>query len=291
MNLSRRNLLKWGAGAAAVLATGALDLEVEAQVRRKGKKGTGKPRTIPIGLQLYSVRQECEKDLPAVLKAVAKMGYQGVEFAGYYGRNAAELKKLLDENRLKCCGTHIGLNVLEGDELQKTLEFNQTIGNRFLIVSYMGEDRLGAPDKISQTAKLMTEIAAQVKPKGMRVGYHAHGGDFKKIDDQTVWDLFFSAAGPEVCMQMDLGNCIGGGGDPYAALKKFPGRSATIHLKEHGGKPGAPVGEGEVKWKEVFQLCETTGKTEWYIVEQEAYAGAPLDSVKQCIDNLRKMGK
>jgi sugar phosphate isomerase/epimerase len=94
-------------------------------------------------------------------------------------------------------------------------------------------------------------------------------------------------------MQLDIGNCIGGGGDPIAVLKKYPGRSATIHLKEHGGPKGAPVGAGAVKWSEVFELCETSGKTEWYIVEHESYAEGttPLESVKQCIDNLRKMGK
>ena len=90
---------------------------------------------------------------------------------------------------------------------------------------------------------------------------------------------------------MDLGNCLGGGGDPIAMLEKFPGRALTIHLKEHGGKKGAPVGEGVVNWKRVFELCETTGKTEWYVVEQEAYAGPALDSCKQCLDNLKKMGK
>ena len=91
-----------------------------------------------------------------------------------------------------------------------------------------------------KTAKLFTEMAAKVKPQGMRVGYHAHGGDFKKFDGETAWDILFGNAGPDVVMQMDIGNCLGGGGDPYAMLKKFPGRSATIHLKEHGGKPGRP---------------------------------------------------
>ncbi len=290
MNLSRRDLLKWGAG--AVLATGALAPELDAQVRAKGKRR--KVRTvqkIPIALQLYSVRKDCEKDLPAVLKAIAQMGYQGVEFAGYYDRKADELKKLLDSNGLKCCGTHIGLNTLLGDELKKTVEFNKTLGNPFLIVSYMGEDRMGTIEKVNETAKLFTEIAAKVRPDGMRIGYHAHGGDFKKLEGETAWDRFFTAAGPGVTMQLDIGNCIDGGGDPYAVLKKFPGRSATIHLKEHGGKPGAPIGEGDVKWKEVFQLCETVGGTQWYIAEQESYAGTPLESVKQCIDNLRKMGK
>ena len=89
---------------------------------------------IPIGLQLYSVRDDCEIDLPSVLKAVGGMGYDGVEFAGYYGRTASELRQMLDDNGLKCCGTHTGLETILGDELEKTIAFNQTLGNKFLIV-------------------------------------------------------------------------------------------------------------------------------------------------------------
>ncbi len=125
----------------------------------------------------------------------------------------------------------------------------------------------------------------------MRVGYHAHPGDFKKLDGETEWDIFFTNAGPDVVMQLDVGNCLEGGGDPYAILKKFPGRAATIHIKEFGGKPGAVIGEGDVKWDDLFSLCETTGKTEWYIVEHESDPTAPLESVKKCLDGLRKMGK
>lgn len=287
MKYSRRDLLGWVGMAVALWAAGTPAHAAERRRRRMVRK-------VPIGLQLYSVRKDCEKDLPAVLQAVAKMGYQGVEFAGYYGRKADELRKLLDSNGLRCCGTHIGLNTLLGDELKKTVEFNQTLGNPYLIVSYMGEDRLGTVEKVQATAKLFTELAEKLKADKMRVGYHAHGGDFKKLGDKTIWELFFSHVGPGVLMQMDIGNAIGGGMTMEGVLeilKKFPGRSATIHLKEHGGKPGAPVGEGEVKWNEVFQVCETVGGTEWYIVEQESYAAAPLESVKQCIENLRKMGK
>lgn len=276
--LSRRNVLKLGAGAVC-WAAGARLLAAET-----GKK-------IPIGLQLYSVRQQCEKDLPGVLAAVAKMGYQGVEFAGYYGRNAKELRKLLDDNGLKCCGTHTGWNTMQPNAIQATVEFNQILGNKFLIVPGLPGAREASAEACKETGKLFSEMAAKVKDQGMRVGYHAHGGDFKKFDGQTAWDIIFSNAVPEVTMQMDLGNCLDGGGDPYATLRKFPGRSLTIHLKEHGGKPGAPVGEGDVRWSEVFQICESTGGTEWYVVEHESDPKTPLDSVRKCMENLRKMGK
>jgi sugar phosphate isomerase/epimerase len=281
MNLSRRQLLQSAAGAAALFGSG---LNLRSALAQTSKK-------IPIALQLYSVRDQCGKDLPGVISAVAAMGYKGVEFAGYYGRNAKDLRKLLDDHGLVCCGTHTGLNTLLGDALKGTIEFNQTLGNPNLIVPGMGADRLGDEAKILETAKLFNELAAKVKDQGMRVGYHAHGGDFRKVGDSTEWDLFFGNTNKDVVMQMDTGNCLGGGGNPYELLKKYPGRAITIHLKEHGGPKGACVGEGTVKWDEVFQLCETIGATQWYIVEQESYAGGPLDAVKQCFENLKKMGK
>ena len=283
MKLSRRDLLKLGAGAAAICAT-RIDL-LHAEPESPGKK------KIPIGLQLYSVRDACGKDFPGVLAALGKMGYQGVEFAGYYGRNAVQLRKMLDDNGLICCGTHTGLDTLMGNNFQRTVDFHKTLGNKYLIVPGMGGDRLGSPEAIKKTAALFTELAEKVKPLGMYVGYHAHGGDFRKFGGETVWEILYGNAGPDVIMQMDIGNCLGGGSDPYAILKKFPGRSLTIHLKEHGGKHGATIGQGTVKWDEVFQICETTGKTEWYVVEQESYTGSSLDSVKQCLENLKKMGK
>jgi sugar phosphate isomerase/epimerase len=198
---------------------------------------------------------------------------------------------LLDQNGLVCCGTHIGIDPLLGDQLKKTVDFNKTLGNKFLIVASMGGDRLGTLEAIKKTAKLFSEIAEKVKSDGMRVGYHAHGGDFKKITNHTAWDLFFTNASRDVVMQLDVGNCKEGGGDPVAVLKTFPGRAATIHLKEFGGKPGAVIGEGKAPWAEIFQACERPGGTQWYIVEQETYATKPLESVKQCFEALKKMGK
>lgn len=297
MNVSRRDLLKWTFGS-AILASGVTLADAAEKGARKGRRtragqdtSTG-TKKIPIGLQLYSVRKDCEKDLPGVLKAVAQMGYKGVEFAGYYGRSAQELRKLLDDNGLVCCGTHTALNTLTGDAWKGTVEFNKTIGNKFLIVPSLPQKNVASKEAVLETAKVFNELVAKGKAEGMRVGYHAHGGDFKKFGDETVWDLLFGNAAPELVMQIDIGNTLDGGGDPYAMLRKYPHRAITVHLKEHGGKRGAVIGEGEVKWNEVFQLCETTGDTEWYIVEQEAYGSdTPLEAAKKCLEGLKKMGK
>lgn len=246
---------------------------------------------VPVGLQLYSIRQDCAKDLAGSLAAVAQIGYKGVEFAGYYGRKAEELRKLLDENGLQCCGTHTGWGSIVGDKLKETIAFNKTLGNRFLIVpGGLPAKTFTSMEGLKETARIFNEQSAKAREEGMFVGYHAHGGDFKKLEGETVWDLLFSNTVKDVVMQMDVGNCLGGGGDPYATIRKFPGRTLTIHLKEHGGPKGVPLGEGEVRWKEVFELCETVGGTQWYIVEHET-GSKPIESVQACFENLKKMGK
>jgi sugar phosphate isomerase/epimerase len=282
MKYSRRNLLKLGAGAAALWTAGIGPARVRAEPTKKN---------IPIGLQLYSVREDAARDWPRTLDAVAKMGYRGVEFAGYHGWKADALRKLLDLSGLKCCGTHLRLDALKGDALKKTVEFNKILGNEFLIISSLPPGSTESLARIIDAAKLLTDVAETVKGLKMRVGYHSHEEDFKPVADRIPWEVLFSNAGPGVVMQLDTGNCLAGGGDPVAILKKLPHRAATIHLKEYGGPKGAVIGEGRVRWKEIFALCETTGDTEWYIVEQESYDGAPLESVKLCLANLRRMGK
>lgn len=283
MKVSRREMLKWGAGTAALGAIAWNPQSVNAMPAKK---------QIPLGLQLYSVRKDAAKDLAGVLEAVAKMGFEGVEFAGYYGHGPKAIRKMLDDNGLKCCGTHTHIDALTGDRMKHTVELHKTLGTTFIIVPWLPHKYLADAKSCAETGKLFTELAGKLKGDGMRIGYHAHGGDFQKHDGQTAWDILFAHARPDVIMQLDVGNCLGGGGDPYATLEKFPGRAATIHLKEHGGKRGAVLGEGDVDWKRIFKLCETIGGTQWYVVEQEGYGDTtPLESVKRCLQNLKKMGK
>jgi len=247
---------------------------------------------VPIGLQLYSVRDDCARDLAGTLAAAAKMGYAGVEFAGYHGRSAKELRAMLDDLGLECCGTHTGINTVVGEELARTVEFNRTLGNRFLIVPGLPEEYRSSKAAWEKTAKVFSEIAGQLEPEGMKTGYHNHHIEFAEMEGELPWDVFFRNASPKVVMQMDTGNCLHGGGDPVVFLKRYPGRALTVHLKEYAsGYDRAVIGEGDVKWEEVFELCETVGGTEWYIVEQETYADPPLVCVEKCLQNLRKMGK
>lgn len=247
---------------------------------------------VPIALQLYSVRHDCEKDFPGVLKAVAEMGYEGVEFAGFHGFGAEELKKILDDLGLKAAGAHVPLDELLGESFAKTVEFHQTLGNRYLIVPWMPEER--RPDRGGwlEAARLFNELNEKARPHGMRVGYHNHTFEFEPMDGELPWDTFFSNTDADVVMQLDTGNAMAGGADPLVFLERYPGRAATVHLKEHAAaNDKALIGEGDAPWNEVFRLCESVGGTEWYIVEQETYPVEPLESVKRCLENLKAMGK
>ena len=280
---SRRDFLK-----AAAVGAGAGLVGLDGLRAAAPQPGTPKKK-IPVGVQLYSVRQAASKDLTAVLEAIGKMGYKGVEFAGYYGWDSKpeELRRLLDGNGLKCCGTHTGLETVSGDNLKATAELHNILGNSFLIVPSLQAKE--AQDWLD-LAKRFNEIAAKAKTFGMRVGYHAHAGDFRKLGDTTSWEIFFDNTSPDVIMQNDMGNCMSGGGDPVAILKKYPGRSASVHLKEYGGPEAAVIGQGVIPWAEVFQVCETTGGTAWYVVEHEV-GDDPMGNIKGCLEGLRKMGR
>lgn len=247
---------------------------------------------IPIGLQLYSIREECARDLPGTLAAVAKMGYEGVEFAGYHDRSATELRTLLDDLGLVCCGTHIGLDTLLGDELPRTVEFNQTLGNKYLVVPNLPEERTNSRAAWLETVRIFNDIAAKLKPLGMLTGYHNHHIEFTPMEGELPWDTFCGNTTDDVIMQLDLGNCLHGGADPVPFLERYPGRAITLHLKEYaGGWDTALIGQGDIRWADVFRLCEAAGKTDWYIVEQESYAHPPLECVDLCLKALREMGK
>src|SRR6266568_9419529 len=153
--ISRREFLQTSATAAAAAFAATTPINLFAADSYGGNK-------IPFALQLYSVRNECAKDLDGTVAAVAKMGYKAVEFAGYYGRDAKSLRKLLDDLGLKCCGTHIGLDTLLGDNLPKTVEFNHTLGNPFLIVPSLPGKYTKNRQSWQEAADLFSELADKV---------------------------------------------------------------------------------------------------------------------------------
>jgi sugar phosphate isomerase/epimerase len=277
--LTRRGFMQLGAG--VVAAVGAARLG-------QGTASAAAAKKLPIGLQVYSVRDEAQKDLAGVLAQVAEMGYEGVEFAGYYNWPAEKICKVLDENKLKCCGTHTGVNTMMGDQFAKTVEFNKIIGNKNLIAP--SGMRTGSQETCIQFAKQMSELAAKAKEQGMRVGYHNHAGEFDAKGGFIPWEVFASNSSKDVILQVDIGHVARSGADPAKYMVKFPGRLITVHVKDFAkGKSEDPViAEGEVDWPAMFRICEGAGGTEWYIIEDES-RNQVMQRVKTDIQNLRKL--
>ncbi len=282
MNRSRRDLLKWGIGAAALGAAG---------VRPAGVLAGEPKKKIPIALQLYSVRDVCAKDLPGTLDAVAKMGYQGVEFAGYHGRTAAELRATLNRSGLACCSTHIELETLVGDAFPKTLEFHQMLGVKNIAIHGLRPKYLASVAMLLEASKLLNEAAEKLHEAGIRFSYHTKVRDVRFVEGQRPVEVALAHAGPRLLLQVDTSNCLDGGEDPVALFKRYPGRAVSIHLSEHRGPPHAVIGEGDVKWKDVFDACQSDGHVEWYVVEQVTFRNSSLESARLCLENLHKMGK
>jgi sugar phosphate isomerase/epimerase len=293
---SRRDMLKWTAAAAgsALARPGALFAGDAAGKQDK--------KRIPIGLQLYSVRDLLKKDFEGTLKQVAEIGIEGVEFAGdfgKYGKDPEGLRKVLDDLKLKACGTHTGAGTLAGDSLKKTADFYKAIGCKFLIVP--GDGRYTHPEKSKEYAEFMTKAAEALKAEGLFTGHHNHTQEFTKAEgDKTYFDLFAERTPKEVVIQQDMGHTMAAGVDPTAIVKKYPGRIKTTHIKNRPAKASGKkpfVGEDNFDWKAYVTACYEVGGTEWFTLEQEEYPDgkSSMECTKISYDGfkavLKELGK
>jgi len=258
--------------------------------------------SIPIGLQLFSIRHEIAKDMGSTLEAVAKMGYVAVEFFGPPKHSAEELKSMLDGCGLQCCGWHTPFALVQEETLAETITFNQTLGNdKVIIPAIPAELRTSRADWL-KLADFTNHLADKLAEHNMVTGYHNHQVEFQPIDGETPWDTFFGNTQQSVIMQLDTGNGIVGGAKPTELINTYAGRAVTVHLKPYSagaanaaGDPHAGfrplIGEDETDWDGFFHACETVGGTEWYIVEYESDAYPALEAVDLCLQALRNMGK
>jgi len=248
---------------------------------------------IPISLQLYSVREDCAKDLLGTIAKVGAMGYQGVEFAGFHGHSAVDIKAALDAAGLVASGSHAGIDTLSDENWEATSAFHAAIGCEFLIVPWLPAETRGTPEACTVTANRFRVISDRLKTKGQRTGFHAHDGDMKPLaGGKSAWYLLAEQTPADFVMQYDTANGMAGGADPVQPILDFPGRGVIVHLKEWDGSHGQLIGDGQVPWAKVFEACESDAGTLWYVVEHESeLAIPPIEAVDQCLKNLRKMGK
>lgn len=242
-------------------------------------------KSIPVALQLYSLRQTFPEMPLKTMKSVKEMGFTGVEFYGKHFKNNF-YRALLEETGLVCAGWHTGIADLEGDKFEETLALNLSVGNKYICVPWFNAD---TADGWKAFADRLNAVAEKLAPYNIRTGFHCHEHEFAPVEGKLPWHIVAENTSADVVLQLDTGNALAGGADIMATLKAFPGRNQSIHWKPYSKSAGfaVAVGSDDQDWKAQLQWCQEGGCTEWIILEYEKED--PLTVVKTSIDYIRTL--
>jgi sugar phosphate isomerase/epimerase len=247
----------------------------------------------PVGLELYSVRNELKKNPEATIRAVAQMGYQGVEFyAPYFEWSETEtrqMRKLLDELGMRCFSTHNESSYLSQEKIGRARDLNLILGSKYVVMA--SSDPKPGLDGWKAIADSLNFAADQLESSGLKAGYHNHRREFTPVENQRPIEILAKNTKASVMLQLDVGTCLEAGADPVAWIRANPGRIRSLHLKDWSPDPakGYKVlfGEGAGDWKKVLTAAEGTGGAEYYLMEQEGSRYSELDTARRCLQSFR----
>src|SRR3989440_4307648 len=246
--------------------------------------------TVPVALQLYTVRDESARDFAGTLRRVAQIGYTAVEFAGYGGLAANEMQALLRETGLRAASTHVGLAALEAD-LDHEIDYCLAIGCQYLVLPWLDQRWRGA-DAMRALAPRLNELGRRCRERGVVFSYHNHEFEFARSDGRYLLDQLLDATDPAlVVLELDVYWAAYAGADPAAYLRQRAGRVPLVHLKDMAAdRSFTEVGDGTLDLPEIFTAAEIGG-ARWYIVEHDRPSMPSLESARRALQNLRGMGK
>lgn len=249
---------------------------------------------IPVGLELYSVRNALTKDLHGTVRAVAKMGYEVVEFySPYYSwtpEATKDVRKLLDDLGIRCPSTHNGAKALSAEGLPKAIELNQILGSRYIVMA--GAGKVIGADGWKRVAERLAAASEKLQPLGMAAGFHNHQVEWQPVEGQRPMDILADNTPKDVVLQLDVGTCVEVGADPVAWINKHPGRIKSMHVKDWSPERGYAVltGEGVSPWAKITEAAEARGGIEYYLIEQEE---GPVEEqllrAERCLANWKKL--
>jgi sugar phosphate isomerase/epimerase len=255
-----------------------------------------------VALQMYTLREEAKDDFAGTVRQVARLGYEGLELAGYGGLEAPALRALLDELGLAATASHVRLERLES-ALDEELAFATTIGCRDLVCPSVPEGRRETVDDYRRLAALLNGIGQRCRERGVRFSYHNHAFEFVRLPAEAptaagttayALDLLLGWTDPRlVSWEPDVYWIARAGENPVAYLNAYAGRCPLVHLKDvadDAERSFAPVGAGTLDFAQICDAAQAGG-AEWLIVEQDRSVGPAIESVELSIDNLRAWGK
>jgi len=252
-----------------------------------------KKSSIPIGLELYSVREALKQDPEGTVRAVAGLGYQCVEFYGPYFEwteaQAKSMRKLLDDLGIPCYSTHNDQNNFTAENINRARDLNLALGTKYVVMA--SSEPKGNLDGWKAVADQLNVAAERLEPAGLKPGYHNHQAEWKVVDGTRPMDVLAKQTKTSVMLQLDVGTCLEAGSDPVAWIRSNPGRIHSLHLKDWSSDPskGYQVlfGEGDARWKEIFAAAENVGGAEYYLLEQEGSRFGELETAKRCLQTYK----
>jgi sugar phosphate isomerase/epimerase len=249
--------------------------------------------SLPVGLELYSVREGLKQDLEGTVRAVAQMGYQCVEFyAPYFEWTEAQTKhmrKLMDDLGIRCFSTHNDETYLSQANISRVRDMNSILGCKYVVQS-SSKPKVSL-DEWKALADSLNSVADQLEPAGLKAGYHNHQPEFTPIEGRRPIEALAANTKPSIMLQLDVGTCLEAGSDPVAWIRANPGRIRSLHCKDWSPEKqkGYTVlfGEGVADWKNIFAAAESVGGVEYYLVEQEGSRFSELDTARKCLQAFR----
>jgi sugar phosphate isomerase/epimerase len=245
-----------------------------------------------ISLQLYSIKEEAEEDFAGALEMTGKAGYEGVEFAGYYGNSPERIGELLKQYRLKAVSSHVSLERLRGD-FEGELRYLKVLGFKLIVCPY---STCKTKEEVLETAGFLQSCALKAADAGLVMGYHNHSHELNtRFDGRYALDLLLEAA-PALRFEPDVFWIANAGVDPAAYIKPYAaaGRICSVHAKdlakEGAGKSALNnvyIGEGRIDFPAIAALCPPAQYP--YIIEQEEFSTDHFDGISRSLAGLRKL--
>jgi len=244
-----------------------------------------------IGLQLYTVRRELEKEFESTLRKVAAIGYRKVEFAGYYNRTPSLVKKTLDNLGLSSPSTHLSLQTIAHD-LERAIESAKIIEHRYLILGYLQPEERKSLDDYKELADLLNRAGEDCRKANLQLAYHNHDFEFASINGQVPYDLLLRSTDRElVKMELDLYWITKAMRRPEDYFVQYPGRFELFHIKDMDSTPQrffTEVGRGTIDFKRILEQSRLAG-VKHYFIEQDETSGSPFESIKTSYEYLKTM--
>ena len=250
---------------------------------------------IPVGMQMYTLREITKDDYDGALAAVKEIGYAGAQVSGMFGVSAEEMAELFRKHELAPAAAHIGLDRMESD-LDGVIAECKTIGFEDIAVPSIPGDRRADAAGWESVAKAIDAIGARLRAEGIQLTYHNHGVEFAEVEGagRSGYEILFENVSLENLQpEIDTYWAAFGGEDPARLLERFAGHINLVHIKD--GKLGGDakfteIGEGDLDWEPIFAACDAGG-AKWLLVEQDRTEIGPVESAKLSFENLRKMGR